>query len=636
MVVCCVALAGAAAEAVVRALDGYSVRSVRLVRALAPSAKIAESPGALAHRYVTASAVADGVRREWFDRPPDPLPRPALSPELAAVARQILPLTVSSEMFKRWNTRLIQERVCSGDSFFRQFPGFAFSYEPDEPTAHPPYRYLPGVATPYGLVTNQFGFRGHDIAPDKPAGVIRIAAVGASTTVGSHSQTFSYPEFLEPWLNLWAAQEAPGVRFEVINAGREGITSTDIAAIVRQEVMPIEPDLILYHEGANQFSFRDLIEEAGQTIVVPASLSAESRVPGRDWSALMRRVDVAIGRFGNGAGAEPRKPSYRLRWPASVDEFHPDPEVRTLPLDLPRVVHDLDDIRHSAASGGATLVLTSFIWMVHDGLVVDPVRDAYFYKVLNLRHWPARYTDIRRMADFQNRVFRAYAGDRGVPFVDVATPFPREMAFFGDPIHMTLDGDRLRAWFVFQGLVPLLRAEIAAHRLPKPDRAPLHVREAVVPLPRDPLVCTDFSSYAPLPHAAPLAALHASDAAATVSGDGPRRVVTSAARYGYAAELPIADAARVAGRGLVYLRVHVVSGSVTIGVLKKDRSAFLLYGTLTASPGAVEMRLPLPSLSDAGFVMITNAVREDGERSIVDVEETSVLTPQTASANRAR
>ena len=80
MLVCCVALAGAAAEAVVRALDGYSVRSVRLVRALAPSAKIAESPGALAHRYVMASAVADGVRREWFDRPPDPLPRPALSP----------------------------------------------------------------------------------------------------------------------------------------------------------------------------------------------------------------------------------------------------------------------------------------------------------------------------------------------------------------------------------------------------------------------------------------------------------------------------------------------------------------------------------------------------------------------------
>src|SRR5215510_11420793 len=179
-------------------------------------------------------------------------------------------------MFKRWNPRFIQERVCGGDPFFRQFPGFAFSYDPAEPSAHPPYRYLAGVATPYGLVTNRLGFRGHEISPDKPDHVVRIAFVGASTTVGNHSYPFSYPELIEPWLNLWAQANAPGVRFEIVNAGREGILSSDIAAIVRQDVAPLEPDLIVYYEGANQFTFRELIEEAGEPIVVPSALGSRT------------------------------------------------------------------------------------------------------------------------------------------------------------------------------------------------------------------------------------------------------------------------------------------------------------------------------------------------------------------------
>jgi hypothetical protein len=606
-----------AAEATLRWID----RQGPVASASSPS------PSELAHRYVSGIPVADGVRREWFDISPAPLDRRPLPPDLAQVAEQIKALTVSSEMFKQWNSRFIQERVCGGDSFFQRFPGFAFSYDPDLPSTHPPYRYLYDITSPYGLVTNKFGFRGHAIDADKPAGVIRIAAVGASTTVGAHLQAFSYPEFLEPWLNRWAQHYAPGVRFEVINAGREGIISTDIAAIVKQEVMPLEPDVVVYHEGANQFSFRNLIEEAGEPIVVPAELSPAAKVPGVDRFALMRRLDVAVRRFGLGSGAEPRKPRYTLRWPSPVDEVHPNPDAPALPLDLPRVVRDLDDMRGAAQTGGARLVLTSFIWMVHDGLVVDPVNDAYFFRTLNLRHWPARYSDIRRMADFQNRVFRAYADARHIPFVDMATPFPRDMAFFGDPIHMTIDGDRLRAWIEFQGLVPILREAIDAHQLPRPDSAAFHAPPAP-PLRRDQLVCTDFSSYRRVDAAIPVAALHSSDPGATVTGDQTKRVATSTSRYGYAAEAPIAEAARVSGRGVLYVRFQVVSGSVSIGVLKKDRSGFLQYGTYAAAPGPVEIRLPVPSMSDAGFLMITNAVRADGERSIVDVEDAGVLLPR--------
>ena len=51
------------------------------------------------------------------------------------------------------------------------------------------------------------------------------------------------------------------VRFEVLNAGRESIISTDTAAIVRTEVLPLKPDLVVYYEGGNQFELRTVVPE---------------------------------------------------------------------------------------------------------------------------------------------------------------------------------------------------------------------------------------------------------------------------------------------------------------------------------------------------------------------------------------
>ena len=619
------ALAVAAGELAVRVIDGYRVFSFRLVQSRVPAVTISPvDAGPLARRHVDALPIADGVRREWFVESPALLPRPPLSPELAAVAEQIRPLGVRSDMFKRWNTRLVQEHVCSGDPFFRQFPGFVFSFEPDTRTPHPPYRFLQGVATPYGLVTNRFGFRGHEIAPDKPAGVIRIAVAGSSTAVGSHGQPFSYPEFLERWLNLWAESQAPAVRFEVINVGREGVGSQDLAAIVREELLPLEPDLIVYHEGGNQFTFGDVIDVEGGAVKAPPDPAARSPLPGANHFALARRAGVLLRRAGS--GAEPRKPAYKMKWPAAIDEAHPDPDARVLPLNLGQIVSDLDDIRGAASSIGAQLVVTSFIWMVEDGLVVPGEYQPSFNAILNVQQWPARYADIRRMADFQNRVFRAYADARRVPFMDVGAGYPRDVALFTDPVHMTPDGDRLRAWVMLQQLVPLVRAEIAAKRLARPDREPYQGSTQPAPLQRTLLAC-DFTANRPLPDALPLAGLRAVGEDSSVTGSHPMRVVTSLALNGYAASAPLAEFARVAGPGQVHVRLRVLSGRVAVGVLKKDQSAFLTYRTVDASPKPVDLYLSLMSLSDAGSLMVSNAGRHDGERAIVEIEDTGVLVP---------
>jgi hypothetical protein len=414
------------------------------------------------------------------------------------------------------------------------------------------------------------------------------------------------------------------VRFEVINAGREGISSPDIAAIVRDELAPLEPDLIVYHEGGNQFTPQTLVEETkGPT--APRQGDPGSAAASDDYSALARRGRIFLRRARLGFGAEPRKPAYRLNWPTTVNEQQPDPDAADLPLNLPQIVHDLDDVQRTAGEHGASLVVTTFIWMIDRGLTVDPVDRAAFYDALNVKLWPVTYADIRRLADFQNRTFRAYTEKRGLPFIDASERFPRDVTLFRDPVHMTLDGDRLRAWIMFQGLVPILQAKIAAGQLPQPDRTPFAPAPASQAPLRTRLECTRIAGFIPAPGALTAFGLSVADESATLTGDRPKHLITSGLRNGYAAAAPIAATARVAKAGAVHVRLRVNSGRVAVGVLKSDRSAFLNYRTVEPSEDFTDLYLPLSSMSEAGFLMIANAVRQDGERSAVDIDVARVL-----------
>jgi hypothetical protein len=99
--------------------------------------------------------------------------------------------------------------------------------------------------------------------------------------------------------------------------------------------------------------------------------------------------------------------------------------------------------------------------------------EAPIYEMLNLRFWPYRYADVRRMADFQNRVFARYAAAHELPFLDVAGRFPQASALFLDAIHFNKDGTRLQAWIVFGQLLPLVRERLTSGAWPRPDRVPL-------------------------------------------------------------------------------------------------------------------------------------------------------------------
>ena len=197
----------------------------------------------------------------------------------------------------------------------------------------------------------------------------------------------------------------------MLNSARESNISTDIAHIVRTEVLPLRPDLVVYYEGGNQFRPASIVPDVPKGApqrppgasgpVAPEWLRAASR-----WSALAGRLQAAIGLAASDMdGKEWPKPDYKVVWPSGLDEQDPDLDYPNLPVSLNLIERDLDQIRGDLSGIGAEFALSSFAWMVKDGLVLDPVRHRYIIEQLNVSKQQAKREGVFRVG-------RAFSGVR--------------------------------------------------------------------------------------------------------------------------------------------------------------------------------------------------------------------------------
>ncbi|HLK12235.1 MAG TPA: SGNH/GDSL hydrolase family protein [Candidatus Binatia bacterium] len=465
-------MAFALCEEAARLLAGLPLLALRL-----PPEPLFAASSARRLELPALPAPPPDVDPAWFSESPPALPnRGPVDPVLAARVQLAPRVGIPPfDLLYLWNRRFVEENGCRPSSPFRKYPPPLLVFDPPEPSDQPVFRYPPSRTLPGGLVTNRYGWRGPDIPFDKPPGTVRIAFVGASTTVGLWNIPFSYPEFVVYWLNRWAQRAGVPVHFDGINAGREGITSTAIAAIVRQEVLPAEPDLIVYYEGGNQ-SLCTLgrprpappLPPSSRVIALVNSVVSATR----DYSALARRLGVAARIAAVNGGREPAKPPASLGWPEDLDERAPDITRPDLPIQLPVILGDLDSIRTAVAAEGGELAVSSYVWLVAPGLQLDPLREVPIYRALNEGCWPYRYADIRRAIDLHNRVLERYAEAHQLPFLDVARAFPMESALFFDSVHLNAEGTRVHGWLAFEAILPIVRAKLASGEWPRPDRVP--------------------------------------------------------------------------------------------------------------------------------------------------------------------
>lgn len=118
----------------------------------------------------------------------------------------------------------------------------------DDVRRHPPHPFLQVV--PSGQVdhVNAEGFRGDEIALDKPPRTFRIFAIGGSTTLGiANPYDDSYPRLLQAQLQA----RYPGITIEVQNAGGAWYTTAHDVVAYELRVRRYHPDLIVFFEAIN-------------------------------------------------------------------------------------------------------------------------------------------------------------------------------------------------------------------------------------------------------------------------------------------------------------------------------------------------------------------------------------------------
>lgn len=432
-----------------------------------------------------ADRIAKGLDASWLSESPPPRAKPPVSPTMLANWRKVPQLMFLCEVNEVLLRALWQPGTglthIAGPDAPREFEVFGM---PDG-GPNPRFRYPRSTTLPGGLTTNNFGFRSPDLTVDKPPRTIRIACVGASTTVDSHHFTHSYPELLPHWLGLWAASKGLDLHFEVINAGREALQSSDIRAIVQYELLPFDVDYIVYYEGANQCGISEMLRSV--QVKEPYIASQPPATIGTDLPALteatspflaglrQRSVNTKklLSLLGFGmATKEPSKPLQELSLPLGLDEWAPDISRASEVMHLGTILTDLDAIQDLCVAAHAQLVMCSFSWLVTDDLRLDLAEGHSAYAHLNAGFWPLRYDTIRRLTDLQNRFFASWATARGVPFFDLAAQLPRDPLVFVDAVHNTELGSRLHAWLVFAGLVQLLEKDLKSGVVPRPDTHP--------------------------------------------------------------------------------------------------------------------------------------------------------------------
>ena len=118
---------------------------------------------------------------------------------------------------------------------------------------------LPGRHSRLGAGTvtvNSRGFVGEEFEDPPPPGVMRIVAVGDSCTFGGGTSLTTYPGQLELRLN-----ENEKRRFQVINAGIEGLNSELALRRLVTKVLPLKPDVITIYIGWNDLMKFDPAEQ---------------------------------------------------------------------------------------------------------------------------------------------------------------------------------------------------------------------------------------------------------------------------------------------------------------------------------------------------------------------------------------
>ncbi len=414
-----------------------------------------------------------GVDHQWFFLPPAPLHMPQ-NPELRA--RTAANLNESGQENFVWNEASLAHPSNNFITMIRrQKIDTLFAFPSYDGSPFPNYRLYPNKDfSPADQVTNRWGWLGTDTGVRKPPHTVRVGITGDST---SHNM---YALNLQSFLEAWAKHHGYKVGFEVFSVGRQGLGPDDELAALKYELGPMGLDYVYqYYAPVFSLSRDDVLSVANRPAGTDVSESRPVANFVRDRtrrllkplltiSALTQEIsDLVTSDGANSLLREPAKPRVRWHLAAGLEGRVSLSEARKHRYFGWLLAH-LDAFKATAESINATPFVSAERLCVWGGMILRKQQNQHLYDVLNgPLFWPFSYADLRRIADANNRVIKAWAAANALTVVDIDGRMPARPDMCNDPWHDVYIGHRMRAWLIFQAMLPQLEHDLRTGAVPR-------------------------------------------------------------------------------------------------------------------------------------------------------------------------
>ncbi|MFC1705130.1 SGNH/GDSL hydrolase family protein [Nanoarchaeota archaeon] len=341
------------------------------------------------------------------------------------------------DKLKVYNKAFYEQRK----DYFADWPISLVVFEHDKPT--PRYLFKPNLnmTTIKGKLvpakagdeinwsSNSWGLRGAEFSIKKPRDTIRIVCLGASTTEGSQSDNETYPFFLEQELGKVYSEG----NIEVINAGHHAMGVDDLLEILKLKVLPLQPDVVIYYQAANDMQVNDFLSGIDCKVGWPK---------GECWlhnsSAAYRWIidhSAAFVYFSELFGDK----SIPEQMPHTFDISPPKPSAEHYEESLRMIVNE-------TLNNGSKIILSSFITIAHEGFEIQYKENPSIFNDLYKKWYPITSSEFEQIFTYFNKKSAEVAYEFDVPYADVAAKFPKELRYFSyDLIHFTPEGNQLLA-----------------------------------------------------------------------------------------------------------------------------------------------------------------------------------------------
>lgn len=296
-----------------------------------------------------------------------------------------------------------------------------------------PYALWPGRYWSFTkpLRFNRLGHFGEDVTVDKPAGTLRVACLGSSSTANSISdgeRDHCYPEMLKDLLQKAAPVRRRFAAVEVMNCGVGGWTTLDVLVNFTLNIVHYRPDYVILYQGLNDLPLHLMDGYAFDYAHGRRNLGEElHRIKRGYWFPKLRwwhSYEALKDRL-LGTG------NVRNEVLRAVETQEPDYERPYRPLVAEEMA--LRNLAILCRAHGIRLFIASYAFFLHNE--------------------QPRNVKLRQGIDMENALFRRIAEEFSLPFIDVDGMLPKERENFVDAVHLTPAGMGMVARAVAERLI---------------------------------------------------------------------------------------------------------------------------------------------------------------------------------------